>query len=117
MKYSSILIMCTFLTSCSNDQKNLSSVKAGMNAEQVILHAGEPDKKNNIGIAELWIYKQEDRTVVFRKDTVFEIITSADARVDSIKNSLDHLGDNMEIQAEKGAEKLKNLGQRIRNKA
>jgi outer membrane protein assembly factor BamE (lipoprotein component of BamABCDE complex) len=117
MRYVLLIFIVVTQPGCSENHKDLSSVKVGMTAEEVILLAGDPDKKNNIGIAELWTYKKEDRTVVFRKDTVFDVITSADARIDSIKTSLDHLGDKIENQSEKAADKLDDLGRKIKTKA
>lgn len=87
-----------------------------MSGQQVLLHAGEPDQKQDIGVADLWIYERADRTVVFRQDTVYDIITSADARIDSIKMTLDNLGDKIENQAEKAVDKLDSLGNRLKEK-
>lgn len=89
-----LLISCvlTFLLSCSNTPKELKGVKTGMTKEQVLTFAGEPTSRNNLEIADLWVYEDADRTIVFRNDTVFNIITTANARIDSIKSSLKNAG-------------------------
>lgn len=94
----SILI---FLAGCSQQPKDFSSVKIGMSSREVLQNAGEPDKKQSIGVADLWTYTNADRTVVLRRDTVYDIITSANARVDSIKSSLETIGEQVETGAEK----------------
>lgn len=81
-----------------------------MTKTQVTIAAGEPDKQNDVGETSLWAYRDADRTVVFRKDTVYTIITSAEARIDSINsliqkaddkiaNGLDKLGDAFDSTA------------------
>jgi len=110
------LIVLTIL-GCSQRPKDFSSVKVGMTGQEVLLHAGEPDRKNDIGIADLWIYERADRTVVFREDTVYDIITSADARIDSVKTTLDNLGDKIENQAEKAVDRLDSARRNLRNPA
>ena len=105
-----------FTSACSQNQKNFSSVKAGMSATEVLQHAGEPDKKQDIGIANLWVYESADRTVVFRKDTVYDIITSANARIDSVKSTLNTIGDQIENKTEKAGEHIKNQAQKAGSK-
>lgn len=95
------------LAGCSEHSKNLSKVKIGMSSREVVQNAGEPDKKQSIGVADLWTYTTADRTVVLRHDTVYSIITSANARVDSIKSSLGTFGDKVETGAEKAAAAIK----------
>lgn len=103
------------LASCSDGSKNFSSVEVGMTSQEVLKYAGEPDQRRDVGIADLWVYHEVDRTVVFRKDTVYDIITSADARIDSIKTTLDDIGDKIEKQAEKAVDKLDSVGGRLTN--
>jgi len=112
------ILLITFISiifGCSRNSKDFSSVRVGMTSKEVLVHAGEPDKKNDLGIADLWIYERADRTVVFREDTVYDIITSADARIDSIKTSLDNLGDKIENQAEKAADRLDSARRKLEN--
>lgn len=89
-----LLIPCVLiiLYSCSNSQKELQGVKKGMTKEQVLTYGGEPTSRNNLEIADLWVYEDADRTVVFRDDTVFNVITTANARIDSITISLKNAG-------------------------
>lgn len=115
-----LIVACSVaLIACSGNVKELSSVEVGMSSKQVLQYAGEPDKRQNLGVANLWVYEKADRTVVLRNDTVFDIITSADARIDSIKATLDSIGDTIEKQAEKAGNKLdsvsRTLKRRLRN--
>ena len=110
-----LLTLCAFaFIACTKNLKDFSTVKAGMTSQQVLQITGEPDKRQNLGVASLWVYEKADRTVVFRNDTVFDIITSADARVDSIKTTLDNIGDKIEEQAEKAGNKLDSVGQTLK---
>lgn len=90
-----ILAALVLLNSCSNDTKQLSGVKKGMAKETVLANAGEPTSRNNLEVADLWVYEDADRTVVFREDTVFNVITTANARIDSIEMSLKDAGVNI----------------------
>lgn len=110
-----IILFVFILAACSDNTKDFSSVKVGMTNQEVLQYAGEPDKKQDIGVAELWVYEKADRTVVFRRDTVYDIITSANARIDSVKTTLDNLGDKIEDQADKAVDKIDSLGRRIKN--
>ena len=87
-----------------------------MTSLEVLKFAGEPDKKQDIGVADLWVYEKADRTVVFRQDTVYDIITSANARIDSVKMTLENVGDKIENQAEKAVDKIDSLGNRLNKK-
>jgi hypothetical protein len=126
-KFLLVTILVLF-AGCSQDQKRFSSVEIGMSSKEVLRYAGEPDKKQDIGIADLWVYENADRTVVLRKDTVYDIITSANARIDSVKITLDKIGDRIERktekagehikgQAEKAGEKVDSIGKRIKNRS
>lgn len=116
MKNIVLAMLVLFLAACAGNSKDFSSVKTGMSSQQVLLHAGEPDQKHDIGVADLWIYEKVDRTVVFRQDTVYDIITSSNARIDSIEMTLDHLGDKIENQAEKAVDKIDSLGNKLKKK-
>lgn len=88
-----------------------------MTSQEVTSLVGEPDRKHKMGVADFWVYSKADRTVVFRKDTVYDVITSAEARIDSIKTSLDKFGDKIENQAEKATEKLDSVGRNLKKSA
>lgn len=103
------------LAFCSESSKDFSSVRIGMTTQEVLQNAGEPTKKRDIVVANLWIYENANRTVVFRKDTVYDIITSADARIDSIERSLDNLGDKIENQAEKAGRRIDSVSRSLKN--
>lgn len=115
MKKILFVLLGFILASCSENSKDFSSVEIGMTSQEVLKYAGEPDQKQDVGLADLWVYEKADRTVVFRKDTVYDIITSADARIDSIKATLDNIGDNIEKQAEKAGDKLDSVSRRLKN--
>jgi outer membrane protein assembly factor BamE (lipoprotein component of BamABCDE complex) len=119
------IVFLFILTACSEKAKDFASVKVGMSSQEVLQYAGEPDKRQDIGVADLWVYESADRTVVFRKDTVYNIITSANVRIDSVKTTLDKIGDKIEVQAEKAGatiktqaekagEKIDSLGRKIK---
>ena len=101
------VVFLLILVACSDNPKDFAAVKVGMSSKDVLQYAGEPDKRQDIGVADLWVYKNADRTVVLRNDTVYDIITSADARIDSVKTTLDKIGDKIEVQAEKAGAKIK----------
>ena len=71
------------LAACTSEPKEFPGVFIGMTSQEVLEKAGPPSAKRNIGLADLWVYKEADRTVVFREDTVYDIIISAEARIDS----------------------------------
>lgn len=116
MNKSIILFLAVIVSACSENTKDFSSVKVGMTSLEVLEYAGEPNKKQDIGVADLWVYEQADRTVVFRQDTVYDIITSANARIDSVKMTLENVGDKIENQAEKAVDKIDSLGNRLNKK-
>lgn len=105
-----------FLAACSQEPKNFSQVSTGMTKEEVLKKAGAPSSKNNIGLAELWVYSKSDRTVVFRKDTVFDIITSPHARIDSINLMLKQTGEDIKKDMKKAEDSLEKIGSRIKHK-
>jgi hypothetical protein len=107
MKKSIISIfILALIAGCSRAPKDFSGVRTGMTREEVVQVAGEPSKKNNIEIAELWTYTAQDRTVVFRADTVYDIITSASARTDSIRSTLGQAEDKLKSGARKLGKKV-----------
>lgn len=101
----SIFILAV-IAACSRAPKDFSGVHTGMRKEEVVLAAGEPSKKNNIEIAELWTYTAQDRTVIFRADTVYDIITSANARTDSIRASIGKAEDKLKSGTKKLGKKI-----------
>src|SRR6476661_3743939 len=121
-----IFILLT-LVSCTRSGQDFGAVKQGMTKNEVIAAAGQPSKKSNIGIAELWTYSANDRTVVFRKDTVYQIMTSAEARTDSlkvdvkeagskIKDKLNNFGDTLSKVGDSTKKKLRNFGDSTKKK-
>jgi ABC-type antimicrobial peptide transport system permease subunit len=107
-------VLITLFFSCSNTAKELNGIKKGMTKEQVLSYGGEPTSRNNLNIADLWVYEDADRTVVFRDDTVFNIITTANARIDSIELSLKKAGYKLENQFISAKDSLQNAGQGIK---
>jgi hypothetical protein len=114
--YQIILFGLLLFTSCAEKQKQFANIKTGMTKEQVLQQAGEPSKKNDILISELWVYKNEDRTVVFRKDTVYDIITSANARIDSIEAKLKETGKDVREKLKSAADTIDSASLKIKNK-
>lgn len=116
MKISAILIICIFLFSCSRTPKDFSTVSQGMTKKEVIYTVGEPSLKKDIQVAELWTYPEYDRTIVLRADTVYDIMTSREAREDSIRASLQHLGRDIKKSAREMGNKLDSAGRHIIDK-
>ena len=116
MKILTLIIAVLFLSACNEQQKEFKDVTIGMTRQEVSLKAGEPSSKKNVGPIELWSYKVQNRTVVFKNDTVFNVITSSEARVDSIGISLKEAGDDLKKEADKAVGKIDSLGKSILNK-
>jgi len=112
-KYLLILLSVVLLNSCADKQKELSSIKKGMTKEEVIQQAGEPTSKRDILVAEVWKYHLFDRTVVFRNGVVYDIITSAEARIDSIESTLKETGSDLKEAGRDIKEKLQQTGDTI----
>ena len=110
------LLAIVIIGGCADKVKEFSAVKKGMSKQEVIAAVGEPSKKNDILVAELWEYTDADRTIVLRNDTVFDVMTSADARIDSIKANLKETGQDIKEKLKVAGEKLDSLGNRIGDK-
>mgnify|MGYP003575914625 CR=1 FL=1 len=102
------LLSAIILSSCSRPSKDLATVEIGMTKEQVTGIVGEPVKKNVINNTEIWDYPDSNRTVVFRMDTVYSIMTSARARLDSINIWMDSTNSKVK-------EGFNNIGDKIGN--
>jgi hypothetical protein len=111
------IISITALFACSRPTKDLASVEIGMSKSQVQAIVGEPEKKDVINKTEVWNFTDSSRTVVFRADTVYAIMTSPQARLDSIaswvgktnekvKKGFGNIGDKIENAADKVEDKL-----------
>ncbi len=110
-----VLILAMF-SSCAEKQKNFANIKTGMTKEQVLQLAGEPSKKNDILVSDLWVYNDADRTVVFRNDTVYDIITSANARIDSIEATLKETGREVKEKLKSTGDTIDSASLKIKNK-
>ncbi len=115
--YIIFLISIFALGSCADKQKEFSSVKKGMTKEEVIQHAGEPTTKRDILVAEVWKYDLADRTIVFRNGLVYDIITSTEARIDSIENTLKETGRDLKETGKDLKEKLKQTGDTLEDRS
>ncbi|MHB1177980.1 MAG: hypothetical protein ACYCZO_06575 [Daejeonella sp.] len=115
-KHLMVILILALFSSCAEKQKNFADIKTGMSKEQVLQQAGEPDKKNDILISELWVYKNANRTVVFRKDTVYDIITSANARIDSIEATLKEAGRDVKEKLKSAGDTIDSASLKIKNK-
>ena len=70
-----------------------------------------------MGLAELWTYDSADRTIIFRKDTVYNIITSSEARIDSLENTMKDAGEKIKEGAKETGEDIKEGTKKITDKA
>lgn len=115
-KYLIILLSSIILSSCTEKQKEFSSVTKGMTKEEVIQQVGEPTSKRDILVAELWKYDLADRTVVFRNGTVYDIITTAEARVDSIEATLKETGKGLKEKLQQTGDTIDSASRRLNDK-
>lgn len=104
------------LLSCREAPKDFSSVSIGMTKDEVTAAVGEPAKKNELAVVDVWVYPQTDRSVIFRKDTVYNIVTSSEARIDSIETSLERTGEKVEGSLNRIGDSLEKTGQQIKDK-
>lgn len=113
-----LLIPLTFsaFISCSPSPKKLSTVETGMSKEEVIAIVGNPPNKNVVNKTEIWDYPDSNRTIIFRMDTVYRIITSAEARADSVGMWLDKTDDKLKDQFKDLAGKADSTADKIKNK-
>lgn len=115
-KYLIIFLSLIVLSSCTDKQKEFSTIKKGMTKEEVILQVGEPTSKRDILVAEVWKYDLANRTVFFRNGIVYDIITSAEARVDSIESTLKETGRDLKQSFKKTGDTLDSTSRRLKNK-
>lgn len=104
------------LLSCREAPKDFSSVSIGMTKDEVTSAVGEPTKKNELAVVDIWVYPDADRSVVFRKDTVYNIVTSSEARIDSIETSIERTGDKVGSSLNRLGDSLERTGQQIKDK-
>lgn len=115
-KLIAMISVVVLLNSCTEKQKDFSGVNPGMRKEDVLKKIGEPDKKNDLVFAELWTYSAADRTVVFRSDTVYDILTSTEARIDSLEMNLKETGSKLREKIDAGVDSLDSGSLNIKNK-
>ena len=111
-----IFFSAIILSSCSRPAKDLATVEIGMTKTEVTQIVGEPKKKNVINKTEIWDYPDSNRTIVFRMDTVYSIMTSARARLDSINIWMDSTNTKVKKGFGKIGDKLENAGEKIQKK-
>ena len=111
-----ILLSAVLLAGCSDNSKELTNISQGMNKQEVIQAIGEPSRKNNIELAELWVYPKYNKTLIFRADTVYDIVNSSTAEIDSIKSSLKGLGKGIKKGVKKIGKELDTVGKKLEGK-
>ena len=110
------LFLVVLFTACADNSKELTNVSQGMNKQEVVQAIGEPSRKNNLEIAELWVYPEYDKTLIFRADTVYDIVNSLTVKLDSIKSSFKDLGQGIKKEAKKVGRKLDTVGKKLEGK-
>ncbi|HXH98867.1 MAG TPA: hypothetical protein VNI52_01265 [Sphingobacteriaceae bacterium] len=105
-----------FLSACADGSKELPNVSQGMNKQQVIQLIGEPPKRKNLAVAELWTYPDYNKTLIFRSDTVYDIISASTLKVDSIESSFKNLGNKLKRGTKKVGKELDTLGKKLEGK-
>jgi outer membrane protein assembly factor BamE (lipoprotein component of BamABCDE complex) len=111
-----ILITTLIVSACSRPSKDLATVEIGMTKAEVTGIVGEPKKKNVLNNTETWDYPDSSRIIIFRKDTVYSIMTSPKARIDSLDVLMDSTGSKLKKGINKVGNKLEKAGDKIRNK-
>ncbi|WP_276346450.1 hypothetical protein [Daejeonella sp. JGW-45] len=115
-KFMIILLASLILSSCADKQKEFSSITKGMTKDEVIQKVGEPTTKRDILVAEIWKYDLADRTIVFRNGEVYDIMTSTEARVDSIESSLKETGRDVKEKLRQTGDTLDSASRRLKEK-
>jgi outer membrane protein assembly factor BamE (lipoprotein component of BamABCDE complex) len=110
-------LLAVIISSCTQPSKDLATVEIGMSKSEVSGSIGEPKTKNVVNNTEVWDYADSGRTVVFRKDTVYSIMTSPKARLDSMKVWVDSADNKSKKVLGKLGEKLNNAGNKLENAA
>lgn len=105
-----------FLSACADNSRDFTRVSQGMNKQQVVQSIGEPSRKNDLGVAELWTYSDYNKTLIFRSDTVYDIITASTIKMDSIKSSLKKVGKDLKEGAKKVGRELDTVGKKLEGK-
>ncbi|HEY0056751.1 MAG TPA: outer membrane protein assembly factor BamE [Pedobacter sp.] len=111
------ILSAIVVSSCTQTNKDLATVEIGMTKSEVSGSIGEPKTKNVVNNTEVWDYADSGRTVVFRKDTVYSIMTSPRARLDSMKVWVDSADNKTKKVLGKVGEKLNNAGDKLENAA
>jgi len=114
------IIICasliTVFVACNRPSRDLATVEIGMTKTEVINIVGEPPKKEVVNKTEVWDYPDSARTVVFRADTVYAIMTSPKARLDSMSKWLDSTNQKVKKGFGKVGDKLDNAADKIKDK-
>lgn len=112
----SILILAAVAGSCNRRPKDLATLERGMTRTEVLAIVGEPQKKDVINSTEIWVYPDSARTVVFRKDTVYTILTTTQARLDSMASWIGKTDGKLEKGFKKAGAKLDSAVKKIGDK-
>ena len=107
------LSAAVLLSACTDNAKDLTSVSQGMTKSQVVQAIGEPSRKNNLELAELWTYKDYNKTLIFRSDTVYDIITASTINTDSIENSFKDVAEDIKQGVKKIGRELDTVGEKL----
>lgn len=116
-KIFALLLATAAFAACTNRPKDLSTVTIGMTKTEVTAIVGEPVKKNILNSTEIWDYPDSSRTIVFRKDTVYTIMTSRKARMDSIAIWVDTADNRLERGLDKAGQAIEKAGEKIEDAA
>lgn len=116
MKAVSFLLILLLFAGCANRSKDITQVSKGMSKQEVIAVIGEPSHKKDIEVAELWDYPAYNKTIIFRKDTVYDWVVSSSAQIDSIKDSFKDLGTGIRKGIKKIGSKLDTVTKKLENK-
>lgn len=100
---------------CNRPAKDLADVEIGMHRDSVLGMLGEPKKKDVINATEVWNYTDSSRTIVFRSDTVYAVMTSPEARLDSVSKWLGHTNEKVKDGFGNVGEQLESVAGKVKH--
>lgn len=115
-KYIIFLLTGILFVACAEKKTGFSNISKGMTKNEVLAQVGEPTKKSDVLVAEVWTYDADDRTIVFRNGEVYQVMTSAEARIDSIESALKETSRDVTEKLRATGDTIDSAGLRLKQK-